>query len=541
MKCYTVFVADDEAIVLDYFLSVFPWEQSGLRLVGSASSGKEAVESCIRLEPDLIVLDISMPGMSGLEVMERLTPLLPRSSFVFITSHEDFGYAHGALRLGALDYILKASMTPAELQEKFFTIRNRMLEREKREGESVEEKFLRSLPSLPQSGIPDTPGSLQLIPGRIRDRFPATGYGVMLLRFVPRETEPAADSGPELLSGNHAEKLNGLLDDLALQAHFMHAELNESQQVLILHPESGDEAGLEFLAQAVLKTLTDKFGMAVRIHGGISTVHAVLNEIGQAYSEAKEALSSLFYHPDRTVCRYDGIWKSLDAQVERRLDMMKEGETAGKTSQDVALRYREQIRRMVRLARESRLAPDDTRMIVAGYLNRLATSLGGDDSAWKTSLWPLQAARCPTCKELEAWADDRISFILLTSGITRLKPQIQRVLDEVEKTFSAPLDLTDAAQTAAMHPNYFSAVFKKEIGQTFIEYLNTVRIRHALEYIDEGVWQMQQIAEMVGIPNYRTFFNTFQRVMKMTPTDYLQKRSGAPRSTGSEPGSGAHA
>ncbi len=521
MNTLDVFLVDDEAIVLDYFQNGFPWKEAGFRLAGLASNGKEAVEACVRLEPDLIVLDISMPGMTGMEVMERLIPMLPYSSFAFITSHEDFKHVHEALRLGAIDYILKASMIPAELLEKFSSIRDRILERRKKEGGSAEERLLRNLPALAPSTKGEAQSELSAIPPGIREMFTDSAFVVALIRLTASGLSGEEESCTGITLRNETERISGILNAKKNTLPILHAEMDDGQHVMILFSSLGTKGSLSEIALTLIENLTRETYGGICTHTGISTPRNTLAEAGLAYEEAREALFDSFYNPDKKIHVYEKPWKPLDRNFENRLNSLKDGDV----NADISERYGSQARKIIRLAQEERLPPDHTRMIVAGLLSRIAKSLGSNDSTWETSLWPMQAAHCPSSRELELWVEEKMSFILLSSGITRLKPRIQRVVDEIEKSFSSPLDLASAASLAAMHPNYFSAIFKQEVGHTFNEHMNAVRIRHAIEYIDEGVWQMQQIAEMVGIPNYRTFFNTFMRVMRMTPTDYLQRKN----------------
>jgi AraC-like DNA-binding protein len=109
---------------------------------------------------------------------------------------------------------------------------------------------------------------------------------------------------------------------------------------------------------------------------------------------------------------------------------------------------------------------------------------------------------------------------MVASGRLGLRPEIQRVIEDLHAHLAEPYDLTRAASVAALHPNYFSALFRSEIGQTFSEYVGRLRMELAARYLQEGVWSIQQIAEMVGIANYRTFYNTFRRFMGVNPSEF---------------------
>ena len=99
-----VLIVEDEKPIRED-LALFPWDECGAMLIGEAANGREALESCSDVVPDVIVTDITMPHMDGLELMERVQERYPDTEFIVLTCHEDFEYAQKALRLGAVDYV----------------------------------------------------------------------------------------------------------------------------------------------------------------------------------------------------------------------------------------------------------------------------------------------------------------------------------------------------------------------------------------------------------------------------------------------------
>lgn len=109
-----VLVVDDE-LPLRQELRLFPWTEHGFELAGEAENGRAALDLCRRLKPDVVIADITMPVMSGLELLRALQEELPAAKVILLTCHSDFEYAREALRLGAVEYLLKVTMDPEEL------------------------------------------------------------------------------------------------------------------------------------------------------------------------------------------------------------------------------------------------------------------------------------------------------------------------------------------------------------------------------------------------------------------------------------------
>ena len=104
---FRVMVVDDERLVRQGITDNTEWARIGCQLVAEAGNGLEGIKTALEAEPDLIISDIRMPGMNGLEMMEEIRKHLPEVRVIFLTAYSDFSYAQQAIRLGAGDYVLK--------------------------------------------------------------------------------------------------------------------------------------------------------------------------------------------------------------------------------------------------------------------------------------------------------------------------------------------------------------------------------------------------------------------------------------------------
>lgn len=111
-------IADDHLLVREGLVSLLNHEPD-FQVIGQAGNGDEAIRSVSQLQPDLILLDITMPGLTGLEAMAQITRLAPRVKIIILTMHEEEAFFFEALRLGAAGYLLKG----ASKEELLFAIR----------------------------------------------------------------------------------------------------------------------------------------------------------------------------------------------------------------------------------------------------------------------------------------------------------------------------------------------------------------------------------------------------------------------------------
>ena len=104
---YTVIVADDEDELREAVCSMIPWEEYGFKLVGSASNGLDALQLVEKLEPDLLLTDIRMPFISGIELARQVREVRPATNIAFLSAYDDFEYAKQAIQYNIISYMLK--------------------------------------------------------------------------------------------------------------------------------------------------------------------------------------------------------------------------------------------------------------------------------------------------------------------------------------------------------------------------------------------------------------------------------------------------
>lgn len=107
MRELGVIIADDEQVIVDGFLKLVDWQRLGVRVISTASDGIMALNQVVGLKPDIVVMDINMPLLSGLEVIRQANMECPQTTFIIISGYDDFSYTREALKLRVYDYLLK--------------------------------------------------------------------------------------------------------------------------------------------------------------------------------------------------------------------------------------------------------------------------------------------------------------------------------------------------------------------------------------------------------------------------------------------------
>ena len=117
---YTIVVADDEEELRRAIIRKIDWESIGFQVVGEAENGIEALELVERMEPDLLLTDIRMPFVSGIELARQVREVRPTTQIAFLSGFDEFSYAQTALKYGVSDYLLK----PCRMEDIISSINN---------------------------------------------------------------------------------------------------------------------------------------------------------------------------------------------------------------------------------------------------------------------------------------------------------------------------------------------------------------------------------------------------------------------------------
>jgi len=507
----TVFVVDDEHMVREHFEKLFPWDQAGLHWVGDAPDGETALERCRTLRPNLVIADITMPGMSGIELLGHLKRELPETRCVVLTCHQDFGYVQTALRLGALDYMVKAATTPKEMLDALQRVRSRL-------AASMQEG-----PTL----IARQQWLVELLRGRIqstrKEAADPSGVGLPLdnnhVRVLMVQAEGDLTEDETAAVRSSADLQRALEDAATVLGRSAWAPLGPRTFALVgtfAAFRSESDSGTA-MAQAY-QEVKSRWNHAALLTAGLSGPHPRLADACAALAEAEHALASRFYAGKGRLILQQPSWRSVSHELQTDLDRLAASPLPAGTP---FARHADSITsRAVTICRDHWIAPQQARLLMTGLVRRLVASLDVSVSRWDMDLWPMQAEQAVTAQDLQAWALQVVGTLTTSSENKGLRPEIRRVVSQIRGNLSAPYDLAWAADLAGLHPNYFSAVFREETGLTFTEYLSRLRMERAAEYLRQGTWKTQQIADMVGVPNYRTFFKMFQRVMGTGPAEY---------------------
>ncbi|MFD2332031.1 helix-turn-helix domain-containing protein [Cohnella sp. GCM10020058] len=407
---WSVWIADDERIQREGIVMHVPWKQMGLVLAGTAANGKEALEHMRAAPPDILVTDIKMPLMGGLELAKHARELNPRMKIVIISGYDDFEYARTAIELSATAYLLK----PLDFRALLETLQN--------VASVCEEEAMQE---------------------RMR----------LELQRRMAEAKPLA--------------VRQLLRDL-LQGRLEDPDAIEGEM---------REAGMP---------ASDEFAIAViRADDGSNGV----KEKGVSGTKLAQNLACI----GRGLRWSESYWSDGDELVW------------------IAAAGEEEAIRVL----------DALRIYANGELGmNLAACVGS--GIRDPGLFSESYRRAAAELARRSGQDLNKTVILGGARVLNKEVPVQRIVAYIETRYGGPISVEELAKMVFLSPNYISNLFKEQTGETIIDYLTGVRLRHARNQLADPTRKIYEIAESTGFNSTSYFSVVFKNTYGVSPKEYRE-------------------
>ncbi|WP_168123334.1 response regulator [Paenibacillus sp. HB172176] len=506
MKEYTLLIADDEKIIREGLVRSLDWAGLGFAVVGVAKDGEQALARFRALEPDVVLLDIKMPGMSGLELLTTIKRERPDTEVVLLSGFDEFSYAKEGLKQGAFDYILKIDML-TELEPAMSRLRS-LLERRRKDNERygrlLEYKSNYEFAELLRGRDPTLPE-----PGA-KERM----YGFASVRF----DDPARMNGCRAVPGH---------TDLRYVAGAGRESLH-----FIFIEEAEDADGTAFLGQVCIAMETMAEAMrggepGTRFYVGISGVKASAADIPEGCREALRTIDYLYFRGEPGRCLHYGEWNGRQqgeyAMISRIgwINWVYAGDEAHLT---------EWVKRVFADAYGSKdISVADMQAFALELFLQFDKALKDETSGGGRSTEESERlGSIDSLIDLEQAVLDAVTrrCRLLHERVREAKyKSIAAVKEYVDEMFAANLRLEEVALRFHFSPGYLSSKFKEYTGKSFSNYLIVKRIEIACELLVGTDKKVYEIANQVGYTDERHFSKLFTKHRKQGPREYRASRT----------------
>ncbi len=527
MDTYTVLLVDDEEEVIRVIMKKTDWEGLGFSVIGYANNGARALEMVEEFQPDVVMTDIRMPYMDGLELAGRIKAEYPMTRILFFTGFDEFEYAREAVRLEVEEYLLKP-VSSAGLTSVFAQLKKKIDQeiREKKNAEILQKYYLESLPVM-QANFYSS-----LIEGRIREEE------------IPRYLSDYQITLPgpcycclvfHISSGQAPEELGPVLLNASVRRQALE-RLGEKWQVESFPYLGNIVLIVQMKSEQEIQALTDEcdrfcryfchiIGAVVTV--GIGPVCSSLTELSGSYSGAREAVSyRVIYGVSRAINLKEivpGKAAGTDAQSDALLTALFKTIRLG--SGEETVRAVDKYLRQMSFQDQSLQQYQIHLMELLSALYRFVANhditsdpFSGDMRMLCNSLLDLEP------DALRKWlVDISLSFReeLICARSRSTRSLVSGAKEYVHQNYqNAELSLDGICQVLGVSNSYFSTIFKKKTGKSFIAYLTDYRMEQASRLLIETDEKSYVIAKRVGYldPNY--FSYVFKKHYGLSPSRY---------------------
>ncbi|QGQ94038.1 response regulator [Paenibacillus psychroresistens] len=538
MAMLKLLMVDDEQWVRERFSERIPWSDAGFTFLGAASGAEEAIRMIERDMPHLLLTDITMPNMNGLELAGYVRKRWPKIRIVILTAYSEFEYAQQAIGLGVDNYLIKLAQTPeqildacrkvAEEIEQEMDIDQKLEMRRKLEWEK---EWSRKREWTEQ--LVDEAGNVPVrtIPGEWFDGLEHTSYTAGLTigwsAAVGSMQEELSKEELIQLQKQVSEVLEERLDQrtigegcqmvmLPIQQSRLHMLFGSRQPLNIFH--------MNQLALIVLETLKVFKLMRCFIH--VSPIRELGKQpltgkqIAAALCEGLDGLAAYFYNSESAIINKQAIaFRLLDAELNREWI----SSVVKALQRENAEGFQESVSVMTKLY-DPPIHPVDllrlTRQMFQPELVKLPSSV---------------IKRLSGIDRLETWADYCGWWAETTHAIhewmnnrfhppAALRREVQLMCRYIREHYKEDVQASELSELIQMHPSYAGQMFKQEVGENISEYLNRVRMEKAGELLERTTMKIYEVSGAVGISDYRYFCKLFKSSTGYTPTQYKNKQ-----------------
>ncbi len=539
----TILLVDDDRYVIDGLLKHVPWEEMGIRVIGTAADGVQALELFRECKPDIVITDIYMPEMDGFQLTKAIHEIDPEFPVVILSGYDDYANARKAVTEGIQHFLLK----PPSISEIEFVVREvvQQLNDSKERDEllasyvrqqdivqrSMREMFFRDLLSTRyrRDELPWQRISFMGLPAE-------TTVQVLTLSLI--RTEGRTRTGErdwQLLrfgTGNIIREVLGkqLDEHSRLSAEII--EYSDTDFVIVFLGTAPSEESQPLILRASTAVVESVLQfMKISMLGGLGTARMGYSHIIDSFLESQSAIETAEMNDWNRIYPYLG--KSA-AEAERIMPL----DTIRKLHDAI---FQKQLQDAAELWQQLKTDP----ALQSSSLPALKGVCSGVISAWQTSVWTMATAgaagdeaselgledmlvalnRCSSSRQLIDWMDEQI-----TRTIAQIKETLQgkkshalidRVIsDYIEKCYHMNITLEEIAANIHVNRNYLSQLFKKMTGEPFVTYFNKYRIEKAKELLVTGKYMVYEISEMVGFQNSTYFSQVFKSITGVSPSEY---------------------
>lgn len=515
---YNVLLVDDEPFIVDGLEILINWNELNLVVVAKSYNGQDAIDFMNHTHIDILITDIKMPKMSGLQLISKAKELNPMCKCLILSGYNDFAYVKEGIKLGIENYLTK----PVNTEELTSTLKEIVNKLDSTTPEVIfspdnnEWHILRGniLSRWVNNSI--TSEELQNRADLLNIITDSSSYTVSIINIKLDENNYTNVSKIYSICYNYIKSDKEIMSFEDMDGNFVlifsHQNLNDSKT---------------FITNLLTKIYDNikSFNVTAQITLG-ETVNSY-KELSTSYNSAKKLFEYFLIYPNKKVLAYDMINdKNLNLDKLISIDHNFIASCLASKNREGLFSYVDDL--FEQALAINGITPEHLKMIVVEIMLNLYKSMSSQSALFQTKIINHHLKLLSEIHEvkdlgiLKKSLQDLFNIIInrLNEKETTISPVVYQILKYIHKNYNEELSLKTLSFQFNINTTYLGQLFKKDTGVSFPNYLNNYRVEMAKQYLLESNLKTAQIAKKVGYmdPNY--FYRIFKKYVGVSPTDY---------------------
>lgn len=536
-----ILIADDELIIRQWLSLTIGKIGDGFEVAGEVSNGAEALEFCRKTHIDLVIIDIKMPVMDGIELMKVLKKEMSYIHFLILSSYNEFKFAMDAVKFGASDYILKAEVTPEHLTEALNKIKKAIELENSRKYElgqlksfldensySLRAIYLNELIRGNDHAIREFESKASILNIALDKRK----LNLMVLSIDNYKNEITNKSDIRFVNNAVISIVDDIISSEAGNGcSFLFSE--NTFVILFNFQTNSIKSFREFVLVLANKISTAlKKILYIDISVGISIAYGEITMLKKQMQEALSALNQKIFYGSGSVVFFEDIntirLKAENKDLNYLLKELSDYIDAGELQSSVKCVQNFLIdvgnRRHMLSDQVGKLCLE----IVYLLISKMRKLNIEEQYIFNLFADPLSDInQLSTFKGLEEWLNDKLSHCTRIMSL-KLKQHfysepVKKAWDYMVKNYDKDITLNMISDYVNLNHSYFCELFKKETGHNFNSMLTGIRVEKAKELLKMSGVKINELGESVGIFNPSYFSRVFKKYTGTTPLEYKEQ------------------
>lgn len=505
-----VMIVDDEYIVREDLHELIQWEEQGFRIVAEAQNGQQGIKLFDQFQPQLILTDIKMPVMGGLDMINVIIEKAPQTQFILLTAYEEFDYARKAMEKGISAYLLKHEIDEdsllLELKKAEAVIRTQNRSKREKKEEGLKKRLL-AREDINLTGV--------------EEKTDVYGIGrsyLAVLMLQRGSLNPPGAAVYEIFE-------NALRTKLQLKENDYLIRISEEEYVIICDftGQTGYRARAERMEMTgrICRELAAEY-VNMRCVLSFSRPYDSLYSLSQWYGETKHIQEYRYFERGKDVFRTEDYTYSEIGEARRRKHHEYRKELRKALQNEDADRVNQIIQTAIKDIQEHPDLGLWDRLIDLLELSLCHENISTENRV-EASLRNIKGEVAGLCSadEVSLYFQNKFRN-LFERKQAGYSPRIEKALDYIKGHYQENITLKEIAAVMDISEIYASQLFKKVVGVSFMRYFTEYRMKIAKELILQG-YKVYEVSEMIGYQTVQYFTTMFKKYEGCTPKEYYSK------------------